>query len=113
MEMGTLMKVAVVDDSKEDAQLLTKYLNKFETEHDISISKTIFYVSFDFLEKYQGEYDVIFLDIEMPGSNGLEVAREIRSKDEAVFRICGYWLGMAVCGCKYVWNILYMECHWL
>ena len=53
--MGTLMKVAVVDDSKEDAQLLTKYLNKFETEHDISISKTIFYVSFDFLEKYQGE----------------------------------------------------------
>lgn len=82
--MGTLMKVAVVDDSKEDAQLLIEYLNKFETEHDISISKTIFYASFDFLEQYQGEYDVIFLDIEMPGSNGLEAAREIRSKDEAV-----------------------------
>ncbi len=82
--MGTLMKVAVVDDSKEDAQLLIEYLNKFETEHDISILKTIFYASFDFLEQYQGEYDVIFLDIEMPGSNGLEAAREIRSKDEAV-----------------------------
>ena len=39
---------------------------------------------FDFLENYHEEYDVIFLDIEMPGSNGLEAAREIHSKDDAV-----------------------------
>ena len=78
------MKVAIVDDSKEDVGLLADYMKKFEGEKDIKVQCTVFYASFDFLETYQGEYDVIFLDIVMPGSNGLEVAREIRSKDDAV-----------------------------
>ncbi|MEY8517148.1 LytTR family DNA-binding domain-containing protein [Lachnospiraceae bacterium 29-84] len=78
------MKVAIVDDSKEDAGLLTDYIKKFENEKNIKLQCCVFYASFDFLETYHGEYDVIFLDIEMPGSNGLEVAREIRSKDDAV-----------------------------
>lgn len=82
--MGKLMKVAVVDDSKEDAQQLTEYLEKYDADHGLSIEITIFLASFDFLEEYHGEYDVIFLDIEMPGSNGLDVAREIRSRDDAV-----------------------------
>lgn len=82
--MEFFMNVAVVDDSKEDAQCLIEYLKKFETEHESSIRVTPFYSSFDFLEEYRGEYDVIFLDIEMPGSDGLEVAREIRQKDESV-----------------------------
>ncbi len=82
--MGNLIKVAVVDDSSEDARQLAGYLKKYETEHDLSIQTTVFLASFDFLEEYHGEYDVVFLDIEMPGSNGLDVAREIRSKDDAV-----------------------------
>ncbi|MDO4272063.1 MAG: LytTR family DNA-binding domain-containing protein [Eubacteriales bacterium] len=78
------MKIAVVDDSKEDVQRIFSYLEQFQQEQNLTFEIKIFYASFDFLEDYQGEYDVIFLDIEMPGSNGLEVAREIRSRDQAV-----------------------------
>lgn len=78
------MKAAVVDDSREDASRLLEYLEQFQAEHGIQIQITVYYASFDFLEEYHGQYDVVFLDIEMPGSNGMEVAREIRSKDETV-----------------------------
>lgn len=78
------MKIAVVDDSKDDAELLCRYIKKFCEDKEVLLHTSVFYASFDFLEEYHGEYDVIFLDIEMPGSDGLEVAREIRSKDEAV-----------------------------
>lgn len=78
------MKIAVVDDSFKDAQMIVTYLEQFQEEHHQVFQINVFYASFDFLEEYHGEYDVIFLDIEMPGSNGLEVAREIRKRDQAV-----------------------------
>lgn len=79
-----MIKAAVVDDSREDAGQLLAYLEQFQAEHGAEIQTTVYYASFDFLEDYHGQFDVVFLDIEMPGSNGLEAAREIRSKDEAV-----------------------------
>ena len=78
------MNIAIVDDMPRDAQLLAGYLKQFQTEHGISMQIQIFYSSIDFLEKYSSQYDIIFLDIEMPGSDGLDAAREIRSKDDAV-----------------------------
>lgn len=78
------MRIAVVDDSKEDAQHIISYLDQFQTENNVTFQTTVFNASFDFLEEYHGEYEVILLDIEMPGCNGLDVAREIRLKDQAV-----------------------------
>lgn len=78
------MRIAVVDDSIGDAQRIVTYLEQFQAEHDLNFQTKVFYASLDFLEEYDGDYDVIFLDIEMPGSNGLEAAREIRERDQAV-----------------------------
>ena len=82
--MEKSLRVAIVDDLTEDSQRLADYLEQFQREHNMEIKMDVYNASFEFLEKYHGNYDVIFLDIEMPGSDGLEVAREIRTKDEAV-----------------------------
>lgn len=78
------MRAAVVDDMQEDAQRLITFLERYQTEYGHDMQVDVYHASFDFLEEYHSQYDVIFLDIEMPGSDGLEVAREIRSRDEAV-----------------------------
>lgn len=79
-----MLRAAVVDDSIEDANLLLEYLERFQAEQEMEFQTKVFHASFDFLEEYNGDYEVVFLDIEMPGSNGLDVAREIRAKDETV-----------------------------
>ena len=78
------MKVAVLDDTREDAQRLLNYINQFQEQQKCLIQTDTYYASIDFLEEYHSQYDVIFLDIEMPGEDGLNVAHEIRKKDTAV-----------------------------
>ena len=65
--MEKSLRVAIVDDLTEDSQRLADYLEQFQREHNMEIKMDVYNASFEFLEKYHGNYDVIFLDIEMPG----------------------------------------------
>lgn len=78
------MKVAVLDDLPADAARIEGYLRQYQMQTGLAMQVVLFHSSVEFLERFDGSYDVIFLDIEMPGSNGLEVAHEIRAKDAAV-----------------------------
>lgn len=80
-----MIRAAVVDDVKEDLDLLKSYLEKYGREHEESAMRIrTFHSSIDFLEEYRSDEDLIFLDIEMPGTSGMEAAREIRAKDTDV-----------------------------
>jgi ribosomal protein S12 methylthiotransferase accessory factor YcaO len=65
------MKAAVVDDSREDASQLLEYLERFQAEQGITIQTTVYYASFDFLEEYNGQYDVVFLTSKCRGAMDL------------------------------------------
>ena len=78
------MRVAVVDDCAADAGLLVEHLRQFEKEKGIPIEIDEYHASLEFLEQYKSQYEVLFLDIEMPGTDGMEAAREIRRKDSTV-----------------------------
>ncbi len=94
------MKIAVVDDMQEDLQILETYLKRYIEENNAGLEVYSFRSSIEFLETYQSNYDIIFMDIEMPGENGLDTAREIRRKDNSAvilfvtnliqYAICGY-----------------------
>lgn len=78
------MKIAIIDDSKSDADVLKGYLQQYSEEVGQQFNIDYYEASVEFLEKFQNQYEVLFLDIEMPGSDGLTVAREIREKDSSV-----------------------------
>lgn len=40
-----------------------------------------------FIEQYRPDYDLIFLDIQMPGLNGMEAATALRKKDSSVLLV--------------------------
>ena len=78
------MKIAVCDDeedfNKRTVELISSMLEKPE-DCEITICSS----GEELLFKYREEaFDIVFLDIEMGGLNGLDTARQIRKHDENV-----------------------------
>lgn len=71
-----MIRVAVVDDEKACTDTLTEYLKHYEKQTGEKIAVSAFNQSIDFVSDYRPEYDVIFLDIEMPLLNGLQSAKK-------------------------------------
>ena len=79
-----IYNVAVVDDDKVFVKQLIEYLHKFSKEEKSEIKINTFSSGVDFISNYKAEFDVVFMDIEMPGFSGMETARELRETDADV-----------------------------
>lgn len=79
-----MIRVALVDDEKEHCDLLKSYLKKYKEENKTQFSIVEYRDGLSFVEEYDPDLDVIFLDIEMPHLNGYETAKRIRKKDSSV-----------------------------
>jgi len=71
------MKILVIEDDTEIAALVLDYLSihGYETGHTESGTKGLDMAM-------SGEYDLLILDIMLPGMSGFEVLRELRKKSE-------------------------------
>lgn len=76
------MRVAIIDDVMQEAED-TKTL---VLSRDAASNTTIFSSGTEFVQAYKDkhDFDIIFLDIEMHGLDGLETARAIREYDQQV-----------------------------
>ena len=77
-------RIAIVEDQNEEAERLASYFDRYSKENDCSFLITRFEDGDSFLARYQPYFDVVFMDIMMPGTNGLETARELRKIDSSV-----------------------------
>lgn len=79
-----MLNIAVVDDERENRELLSGFINRYAQENNLSLAVTAFADGAQIAEPYQGGFDIIFLDIEMPMLGGMTAAERIRAADPDV-----------------------------
>ena len=79
-------RVAVCDDSSEDARYVAGMVHAWASSRDAALQVERFPSAEAFLFHYAGDqsYDMLLLDIEMGGMNGVELARRIRRENEII-----------------------------
>ena len=78
------MNIAIVEDNPIHSQRLSEYLNRFQTDHQISFEIHTFSSGMQLLENYSAIWDILFIDIELPYINGMSLSQEIRKIDSNV-----------------------------
>ena len=76
------MKIAVVDDSPRDVQLIKGYVERYFKENGGDYQVWTFENGLDFLDEEKLSFDIVFMDVEMPHLNGIETARNFRKRDK-------------------------------
>ncbi len=79
-----MIRCAMVEDSQSDRNALKNCLQRYAKERDVEINVKEYEAPLAFLEDFEERYDVVFLDVEMPGADGVEVARALRSRRSRV-----------------------------
>lgn len=79
---GGMIRVAIVEDEVESLNELKVCFDRYQVEKNCSIEIDSFDTADKFLSDYTpGVYSIVFMDIEMPGINGMDAARMLREKD--------------------------------
>lgn len=82
-----MYNIAIIEDDRQAMNLLEEYLLRFGKEHSEEFNIVKFSGTIPFLNNYTGNYDIVFMDIELPDMNGMEAAKKLREVDKRVVLI--------------------------
>lgn len=78
-----MIKIAFCDDDMEVLHQMNELLDRYRVERNEDITYAAFQSPFELLTEIEKgiRLDILFLDVVMPGQNGMDVAKEIRQYD--------------------------------
>lgn len=98
-----MRNIAIIEDDGVAQKMLCDYLKRYGSEKNEQFACFTFGSAEQFLTDYRPDYDVVFMDIELPGMNGMEASRRLREIDGnivlvfvtnmAQFAVGGYEVG--------------------
>lgn len=78
------MQLIICDDDKLFIQKLKSHLQLFFRQHHLTLPEIITFTSGEELLSYTGRIDILFLDIEMPGMNGIYIGNSLKKRNENI-----------------------------
>lgn len=76
-----MLKLLIVEDDDETAKTIEKFLTRYFSRTETEIEVGRYKDAQSFLGTYPRDADVVFMDIELPGMNGMDAVRELRKTD--------------------------------
>lgn len=82
-----MIKIAIIDDEKEERERLLGYYQNLRAEVQDELEVHTYASGDEFLGRGDTSFDLICLDIDMEGMDGIRTAKEIRKNDAQVIII--------------------------
>ena len=86
------MRILICDDDLLAIEQLKNYISVFFKNRHLKCPEVVSYSNGEALLTDEGEKDILFLDIEMPGMNGIYIGNEIKKKNKntIIFIVTSY-----------------------
>ena len=77
-----MIHIAIIEDQIETAKMLMQFITVFAQENNTEFAIHHFENGEDFLASLSTPYDLVFMDIELPGINGMDTATKLREVNQ-------------------------------
>ena len=74
------VRIAIVEDDKSASDALLGYIEEYGVSEHETFEVGRYYTATSFIDAFKGNYDIVFMDIELPDGNGMEVVRTMRER---------------------------------
>lgn len=79
-----VIHIAIVEDVKAEADLLQGCLEQYRQDNHILFQLHFFPDADTFLQTDTHTFDIVFMDVDMPGRNGIEASRVLRETNKTI-----------------------------
>lgn len=84
VRFGAVMRIVCCDDDISIGKLMEEYLLEYFGQMNSALPEYEYFIDGESLLSYSERVDIAFLDIEMNGMNGIQVAKELKKRNSYV-----------------------------
>ncbi|WP_458457313.1 LytR/AlgR family response regulator transcription factor [Pseudobutyrivibrio sp.] len=82
-----MLNIALIENDKDDEKTFCDITDSFFKQQNEQYEISVFTAAEDFLASYKHQYQIVFMDIELDGINGMDAAHKLREIDSDVLLI--------------------------